>query len=139
VAAGGVRDGGKHEVQGGAVESGQAVTEVDRGVGGADRRGDPQEPLFPTGQAADLLGDGGEVDPVPVHGVLHPRPPRFHESAVQRADQQLGRRFQRVLPTCPGPELFVCLVFRCCLDQDPDRAETVFSVGCSMRIGRSGG
>ena len=64
VAAGCVRDGGQDELQSGTVQSGQAVTEVDGGVGGTDRRGDPQESLFTSGQAGDLLRDGGEVDPL---------------------------------------------------------------------------
>ena len=75
MAAAGVGDGGEDESQCGPVEAAQDVAEIDWGcLVGADGGGDPQKPLFTTGQSVEVFGDGGVVDPVRSVGALDPWP-----------------------------------------------------------------
>jgi hypothetical protein len=61
VAAAGMGDGGENEPQGRPVESAQGVAEPHRVcLVGADGCGDPQVPLFSTGQPVEVFGDCGE-------------------------------------------------------------------------------
>jgi hypothetical protein len=69
VTAGGVRDRRQHQAQRVTVQSGDVVTEVDHRLGGADRGGDPQQPLLAPGQCTDQVAEPGEVDPVAVLAV----------------------------------------------------------------------